>query len=352
MAVTLQDIENLSIEVKALVDARLPLETNLAEAGTGHGKRLQELTESISTSLAKGETLDATIRTSQLGAPRMLAAAVAAGVRSGELGSAVEVLGDMAHDIINLRRRILQSLSYPLTVMGMAIVLFVVFIRDFFVKIRSIILDDVDRPKSPVLEALLNFDAEYSWWPILIPVCLIVGIGVWLVSGRAASISFKGPERMLLWLPGVRGMVRDLQFYNLSRMISLLVERQIPLNEAMQLAGACCGSDPLDKACAAAAAEIENGDPPVATEENWKAGSLPPLITTCLRQSSSQEDVFNKRLLGVAGYYRRRLQISIAWLRNVVPIAMFVIVGGGSVVIYGLAVFWPVTEIYRMLSPQ
>ena len=92
MAVTLQDIENLSIEVKALVDARLPLETNLAEAGTGHGRRLQELTESISTSLAKGETLDATIRTSQLGAPRMLAAAVAAGVRSGELGSAVEVL--------------------------------------------------------------------------------------------------------------------------------------------------------------------------------------------------------------------------------------------------------------------
>lgn len=352
MAVNLQDIENLSTEVKALVDARLPLETNLAEAGEGHGKRLQDLTESISESLARGESLDTTIRSNKQGAPRMLAAAVAAGIRSGQLGSAVEVLGDMAHDIIDLRRRILQSISYPLTVLALAIVLFIVFIREFLVRIRRVILDDVERPDSPVLEAMLNFDAEFWWWPLLIPAAFVICIAIWLISGRAASISFKGPERLLMLLPGVGGMVRDLQFYNLSRMISLLVERQIPLDEALQLAGACCGSDPLDQACTEAAAAIQQGNPPVPVSDNWKTGSLPPLVATCLRQSSNQEDVFNKRLTGVAGYYRRRLQISIAWLRNVVPIAMFVIIGGGTVVVYGLAVFWPVTEIYRMLSPQ
>ena len=282
----------------------------------------------------------------------MLAAAVAAGVRSGELGSAVEVLGDMAHDVVDLRRRILQSISYPLTIMGLALVMFCVFIRTFLGSVRFALLDDHATPRSAVLENLLRFDSECYWWPLLLPVLGAAVLIVWFMSGRAASISFKGPERVLLLLPGVRGMVRDLQFYNLSRMLCLLVERKIPLNESLLLAGACCGNNALDSACQTAAAEIEKGNPPVADTANWKSGQLPPLMASCLKQTSDKEEVFNHRLTGVAGYYRRRLQVSVAWLRNIVPIAMFAIIGGGSVVVYGLTVFWPVTEIYRMLAPQ
>lgn len=352
MGITLQEIEDLSIEVKALVDAGLPLETHLASAGKGHGKRLQELTQTISESLSNGQSLEDTIRSSKSGASRMLAASVAAGIRSGQLGATVEVLGDMAHDIVDLRRRILQSISYPLTVMGLALVMFCVFIRAFLSRVRYALLDDIEASDSALLGNLLRWDATYYWWPILVPILGLVCLLVWLVSGRAASISFRGPERLMLLLPGVRGMVRDLQFYNLSRMLCLLVERNIPLDESLLLAGACCGSDSLDNACQTAAAEITKGNSPVTPSANWKKGSLPPLVATCLRQTSDHEDVLNHRLSGVAGYYRRRLQVSVAWLRNIVPIAMFVIIGGGSVVVYGLTVFWPVTEIYQLLSLQ
>ncbi|MEO1983040.1 MAG: type II secretion system F family protein, partial [Fuerstiella sp.] len=110
-----------------MVAAGLPLESNLARAGQGHGRRLEQLTESISTSLSDGLSLEETIRTNKVGAPRMLAAAVAAGVRTGQLGGTIEMLGDFADDLVDLRQRVLQSITYPLTIVAMALLLFFVF---------------------------------------------------------------------------------------------------------------------------------------------------------------------------------------------------------------------------------
>ncbi len=351
MSVTLEDIQNLSVEVKALIDAGLPLEANLAEAGSGHGQRLRDLTESISESLTKGQPLDEAIRANSKGAPRLLAAAVAAGVRSGQLGASIEMLGDMASDVADLRRTILQSISYPLIVIATALTLFFVFIRAFLARVGSL-MRDVDIEGASWLAWLVDLDQQYWWWPLLFPlVAALTGL-VWVMSGRAESLSFSGPERLLFLLPGVKGLIRDLQFYSLTRMLSMLVDRQIPLDESLLLAGACSGSESLDAACQTNAKLVRSGSVPALEKDaRWVPGQLPPLLQTCLR-SSQHEAEFNHRLVSVSGYYRRRLQTSIGWLRNIVPVAMFVILGGGTVVLYSLVVFLPVVEIYRFLTPN
>lgn len=346
MPVNLQDISNLSAEVKALVDAGLPLEANLAAAGSGHGRRLEKMAQSISESLASGKSLDETIRSESVGAPRLLAAAVAAGVRSGRLGEAVEMLGDMANDLVDLRRRILQSVSYPLTVAAMGLLLFCLFIRTFLFQVDQLLADHSF--DYSVLRYLVELDRTYWWWPGILPAAGVLCLLFWVVSGRAASMAFRGPERVFLLLPGVRSMIRDLRFYNLARMFAMMVERGLPLHEALQLAGACCGSSALDDACRVAAAKVEKGNPPDdrGTAE-WQPGRLPPLLASGLHQTHLHEAQLLERLRGITGYYRRRLQVSILWLKNIVPVAMFVIIGGGSVALYALTVFWPVAEIYR-----
>lgn len=351
MPVSLQEIEDLSIEVKALVSANLPLERNLAEAGRSYGPQLQELTSTISRKLSNGEPLEDVIRSNSAGAPRMLAAAVAAGLKSGHLAASIEVLGDMAHDIVELRRRVLHSISYPMLVMGMAVVLFCVFIRQFLARVRFVMVDSFRASADSLLVQLLDLDRAWWWWPWIFPSVMVLLGAVWLFSGRAASMNFRGPERLLLWLPGVRGMVRDLQFYSLTRMLCLLVEREIPLPDALLLAGSCSGSDQLENACQQAAGKVSSGTRLELEDRPWSAGDLPPLVTVCLQESTGQTQELNQQLLGVAGFYRRRLHTSLAWLRNIVPVAMFVIIGGGSVVAYGLTVFWPVTQIYYYLSP-
>ena len=349
MSITLEDIQNLSAEVGALVEAGLPLEANLADAGAGHGQRLENLTKQISDSLESGTPLDETIRQQNIGPSRMLCAAVAAGIRTGNLAQSVEMLGDMASDLVDLRRRILSAISYPMTVVVVALTLFCFFIRAFLARVY-VLISDPTQPSTGLLRSLLEFDMKYWWWPYLLPAVGLLCLLLWVISGRAASMAFRGPEYILFLLPGVRGLVRDLQFYNLSRMLSLLIDRQVPLHEALRLAGASSGHRGLDFACDAVANSIQTGELPAAPAI-WTSGALPPLLHACLGHAGAGEDLFRERLRSVAAYYRRRVQVSSMWLRNIVPIAMFVIIGGGTVTMYAFSVFWPVTEIYRHVTP-
>ena len=352
-SVTLEDISNLSTEVQALVAAGLPLETNLAQAGQGYGKRLEQLTESISIGLAEGQSLEDTIRNNRIGAPRMLAAAVAAGVRTGQLGSTIEMLGDLADDLVELRQRVLQSITYPLTIVAMALLLFFVFIRNFLAAIGDTLDDAATAQSASTMRHVIAFDAQYWWWPLLFPAVGLLLAFLWVVTGRASSMAFKGPEKVLLLLPGVGAMIRDLQFYSLTRMLSLLVERELPLSDSLLLAGACCGNSALDVACQQTARELQQGNIPVpGKNENWRPGNLPPLLLACVRNCSLREDQFKERLGSVVAYYGRRLSISVSWLRNIIPVAMLLVIGGGTVAMYALTVFLPITELYRFLAPN
>ncbi|MCA9083805.1 MAG: type II secretion system F family protein [Planctomycetaceae bacterium] len=350
MAITLEDIQHLSDEIRSLVQAGLPLEGNLADAGSGHRPQLQRLTEQISQDLASGRSLQEIVNDDRMGVPRILQAAVAAGVESGQLSSTIEMLGDVAADLSELRRRILQALSYPLTVMAMAVILFVVFIRTFLDRVRMVVTDFHRAPET-VFDHLLLLDERYSWWPIIFPAALLFWIVLWLLSGRASAVAFRGPERVFLLLPGVRGLIRDLRFYTLSRMLNLLVHRETPLPDALVLSGACVGDRHLDRACQNLAEQLQRGNiPEEALRQPWVPGRFPPLLAAGLKQSGTDENQLRERLESITGYYRRRLQISMTWMKNVVPVLLFFVVGGGAVLLYSTSMFWSISELYRQLS--
>lgn len=145
-------------------------------------------------------------------------------------------------------------------------------------------------------------------------------------------------------------MIRDLQFYTLTRIIELMIAQQMELSEALLLAGGCTGNPALDRASRQAAERVSAGESPVSgTQLKWRPGRLPPLLSTCLTQASNEAQ-FLSHLRGVASHYHRRLQVNVTWLQHVVPVAMFVVIGGGTALLYGLTVFWPVAELYQHLG--
>lgn len=257
----------------------------------------------------------------------------------------------MARDLIDLRRRVLQSISYPLIVMAVAVVLFCAFIRVFLSRVSVVLSDPASDSVTPVLNRLIELDQQYWWWPAVVPAVALGVTAVWVASGRASSMAFRGPERILFLVPGVSGLVRDLQFYTLARTLALLVERELALPEALLLAGACSGNVALDKTCRTASAKIGTGGlPPESYRTAWRPGALPPLLAAAVLQKASDHRVFQQRLHSVSAFYRRRLTVSTLWVRNVVPMAMFLVIGGGTLFLYAMSVFWPVTEMYYQMG--
>lgn len=348
---SLEDIQHLSEEISHLVRAGMPLEESLAEAGKGRGRRFQAVAESISNGLNRGQPLRELVNQEAVGAPRMLASAVGAGVRSGDLGLAVELMGDFASDVVTLRNKLFHSAMYPLTIMAVASLLIVIVIQHALeVFLETIVSWNI--AIHPWLQWFLEFNRDVPGWTLFFPIAGFLLLLLWTVSGRAAAMTFRGPERLLLLLPGVQSLVRDLQTYTVVRMMSLLIERGLPLQEALILAGGACGSARLERACRDSAARIETGQS--AVDNGLNAGSagkgLPPLLRVSLKQVQHDEERLVHRLRSVAEFYRNRLERNATWIRLTMPVLMFVMVGGGTVLAYGMMVFWPMTEIYSNLG--
>jgi type II secretory pathway component PulF len=350
-SLTLEDIQHLSDEVRHLVNAGMPLEESLAAAGRGRGDRLQKLTQTISDGLSQGRSLQDIVEQQTVGVPRMLASAVGAGVQSGDLGLTIELMGDFAADVVELRNKLLQSAAYPLTIVAVAGLLVVLVVQHALERFLETIVS-WNIKANPVLVTLLEWNRDMPGWVLLIPLAGLILFAFWTMSGRAAAMTFRGPERLLLLLPGVGALVRDLRYYTLSRMLSLLTERGLPLQDALRLAGGASGSTRLEHACREMAARIERGAS--VSDERLPGISqrnrLPSLLQVCLKQVEHNEARMVHRLRSVADFYRNRLQRNSAWVRLLMPVVLFIVIGGGCVLLYATMIFWPVTELYRNLG--
>lgn len=351
---SLEDMQALSEEISHLVRAGMPLEESLAQAGVGRGERLAHVMKKLSDGLNQGKPLPELIKSESIGAPRMLASAIGAGMQSNSLSLAVEMMGDFAADIIDLRNRLLEAAAYPLSVVLIASALLILFVQNTLEMFLETI-QSWDLQVNSVLMTLLEWNKAAPWWTYVVPVGILMLVGLWIVSGRAAMMAFRGPEKVFLLLPGVRPLVRDLQNYTLTRMLSLLTDRGIPLPDALTLAGGASGAARLELACNEVSTKIRNGDGiggagSSNTPQAYRRYLLPPLLDVCLQQVQHSEDRLVLRLRTIADFYRNRLERNFAWLRLLMPFVMFVVIAGGCALFYSVMVFWPAAELYRHLG--
>ncbi len=234
--------------------------------------------------------------------------------------------------------------------LGVAFALCAGVIRHCVVQVRILLLD-FQIQVHPVLDQLLEWNEAYPEWLWFPPSAALIVVAVWFSSGRASAMEFRGPERLLLLLPGLRSVIRDMRFYTLTRMLSLLIEKQVPLPDALLVAGATCGSLDLDQACRRTAEQVRNGTASgVLPGSRWRRGELPPLLHACLKQTADDGDRFLIRLKAITEHYRTRLEFNTAWLTTVLPLVLLVTVAGGAVLLYVCSVYWPIIELYRKMS--
>lgn len=339
----LENIRILCDEVSSLVDAGLPLEAHLADAGKGHGSRLKSLTEEISRQMEQGDSLQDVISNGPSGMPSFVPASIAAGIRTGRLSDSVEIMGDAASAMLSVRRNLVHSVTYPFLVLMVACLLFSLFVSRYLASIRFLLTDF--RLEQTALFQLVQWNKAWPWWPMVAPAIGLLILVVWFVSGRAATLSFRGLERLLLVLPGVSGLIRNLHRMTFGRILSLMVDRSVPLPDALVLAGNSCGDAEIAAASSVAAEQIRLGRGPLA-----ESGSeLPPMFAACLDSATVTEQQLKVRLPAITAFYERRIQIGMSWLGSVIPVLMLVVIGGGAVALYAVSVFWPMTQLFYLL---
>jgi len=337
--ISLDQLAALNDEIAALARAGVPLDRGLRALGRDLPGRLGRVTESLGRRLESGE--DLTIALANAGAtfPPVYRAVVMAGLKSGRLASALEGVSTTVRRVAEVRRVTVISMIYPVIVFSVA---------------TFVLIFSTTQTIPAVAESYASFGIEppawYTWlysvslflsrWLIWIWVAVTAAIIAWyFCSGRSTAMGGRSGRATT-----VRGMLRLGRVATFAEILALLVQQDVPLDEAVVLAGEASGDSGLAQGSAALAERIragQSGGPPIA--------EFPPLLGWLLASRPQREPLI-RALHQAAAAYRQRAERTANWLGLYLPILMSAGVGGLAALFYGLLIFAPVYHVLYQLG--
>jgi general secretion pathway protein F len=344
-AISIEQLVALNDEIASLVRAGVPLELGLRETGRDATGRLKEISETLAARMSSGASLAEALGAEQSRLPAAYRTVVEAGLRAGRLSAALESLSNYARELVELRRQVALALLYPLIVVSLAYLLFLVVIVDLVDRLRET-YELFHLPIGwPLAIMVWAADAATRWWWVF-PLCAAVSILWWMLSGGAHVLSFSGPARPLAWVPGVGLISRRFQFANFADLLGLLVDHDVPLPEAMRLSAEATAGPSLGNSVHQLAALVEQGN--TASRGGYRYG-FPPFLFWVLTQGR-QSGELPRLLRHAATIYRRRAAHLVNWFKVVFPIVTALLIGGGVTGLYALTLFGPLIRFWSDLG--
>jgi type II secretory pathway component PulF len=125
------------------------------------------------------------------------------------------------------------------------------------------------------------------------------------------------------------------------------LEAGVPLPEGLRMAAAAWENNALEQAALAHAAALASGQTP--NEHSPFAAALPPLLRWAIWHADEHVDkAWALRM--AAGAYRESAERRVGRLQILAPIVACVLIGGGVVLLYALALFVPVVQMLHGLA--
>jgi type II secretory pathway component PulF len=336
---TLNDLIALNDEIAALVRAGVPLEAGLAELGGDLPGRLGQFTTILAERTARGESLAQAIAGDAGKLPSAYRAVVEAGVRAGRLPAALEAVAVSARRMSETCRLTAIAALYPLLVILVAWfgLLFLACVLAPRLAAMFLAFDVPGRWFFDVLTRAGN--SAWYWGPIVpaIVLLLVVAWGIVQTEGRWA-------ERLVSWVPWTGRMLRYSRMATFLEVLTLLIENQTPLPEAVILAAEASGDPPTLRLARQVADTLQNGQTHLAGD-----ATLPPLINWLLL-AAGRDDALLPALRHAAAAYHRQARHQSDLLRLLLPIFLTIAVGGTVTALYVLAVFAPYVAMLRSMT--
>jgi general secretion pathway protein F len=348
--ITLDELIALNDEILALTRCGVPLERGLGHLGRDLPGNLGGLAAEISVRLERGEDLAKILGEMGGGFPPVYRAVVESGIRGGRLTAALEGLATTTRRVAELRRMVGLALVYPLVVLSLACALFALFVPRFMVTLLAA-YEAQDVPISPGLMWTARFLEHFGSWVAFIPVvAILLVLAWWWWSRRAIAAQTARFAAATSFVPQVGHLLRVGRTATFLEVLALLLEQQVPLPEALRLAGATSGDVHLNASAGDLADRVERGEDGGQTP--WRRSSIPAIIRWRLLQPNAFEGL-TAALRHAADTSRRRTQHLVDWLTLYLPLLLTVAIGGTATAIYIWCLMVPWLNFLRdMGSPS
>jgi general secretion pathway protein F len=331
----------------ALIRAGVPLERGLIAAGRDLQGRLGSIVGDLGERLGQGERLPEALAGSKRRIPAIYRAVVEAGIRSGRLSEALEGMADIARGFAEMRRAVALAMIYPLALVSLAYGLGLIFL----LQIAPRFIQTFDVLGLAPLRSLNDLVALNEWviyWGPIPPLLLVILAVVWFQSGQAMTLDSGWLSSLFQRLPVIGSMIRYFRAANFADLLALMIDHQVPLEEAVTLAGEASGDRKFLASSLALAGTIRSGQDGRSVAPADLAG-FPPLLGWILSGGRGQGDLA-VALRHVAWTYRRKAENRGQFLRSALPTLLMLGIGAGAVILYALLLFIPLTRLWDELA--
>jgi general secretion pathway protein F len=380
---TWEQLSAFNDEFVALVRAGIPLDLGFRRLGRELPGQLGQAMQAVGQRLESGSNLTQALGGTPELFPPVYQAVVRAGVESGRLAAALEGLSTTVRRVGETRRNMLVALIYPWIVFTVA---------------SAVLFLSAHPVTTTIAECFRSFRIEPPSWLVLllrgIQPLVVTVISFWLLF-TSVFVFWYFRSRQVTKLSAMRASNSLSRMFYLSRLaeatdlLALLVERRVPLGDAIPLAFAATGDRQLEQAATAFAGGIQRGAIPrsevqlgagrssplrsiSAESPRHRSASVPtgaagaegdtpillnpvpmdsfPAWLAWLLTNQTDGDGLIRALRQAAHSYRRRAQRLGRWLGVYVPIILSAGVGGLVALFYGLTTLAPLYQLLYQFS--
>jgi len=342
-----EDLITLNEEIAALAKAGLPLDQGLSVmAKEMNSGKLKNVTEQLANDMRAGHTLPQALQRQQASLPPYYAALLAAGLRSGKLGDVLGTMTLYSRSIADFRSSIVSALLYPTIVLFVGVGM-LVFVSKMVLP-TYIEIFQAFKMKLPLITEMLIFVAERSVTLLAVP---LVTITIGLVVMR--WVLERTPRGRVIWarfvyaLPVLGTLVRSARLAAFTDLLGILVERAVPLPEALRLACEASSDPLLTQGGAHIESELREG---VSLATALHRQKLVPQLVVWMIGFGEKQNTLGTSLRQVAQMYRRQAEIRATLMRTVLPPLLILLVAAALAGPFIFGLMGPMIELLDGLS--
>ncbi|WP_225207679.1 type II secretion system inner membrane protein GspF [Novosphingobium huizhouense] len=320
-----------------------PLEESLRTiARQSEKERTRAILANVHAGVVEGLPLAEAMRREERSFPPVYRAMVAAGESSGSLPAIAMRLADLHERQAAVRAKIMAALAYPIVLSLVAIAV----VAGLMISVVPRVVEQFENASRqlPLLTraviALSQVLAAW-WWAILL--ALVLALAGFVRALRDPAFR-RSVDALVLRLPLVGRLVRDVHAASLARTLATMIEARLPLVEGLRLATRTASNTVQREALGAIAEKVRAGRAlSVALRE---AGTFPPLLVY-LAASGEAAGQLAAMLERAADYLEREFEAFTATAMALLEPAIIVVMGVVVAMII-LAILLPILQLQNL----
>jgi type IV pilus assembly protein PilC len=336
-----KDIAIFSRQLATMMKSGVPLITSLEIIGNGQKNlRMKKLVNDLRVDIEGGSSIYEALSKFPVQFDDLFRNLVRAGESAGVLETILDTIATYKENIESIKGKIKKALFYPITVVGVAILVCGVLMVFVVPSFREAFAGyGADLPAFTNLVFGISDKLVKYWWLVLL-VSMAAFAAFMFAYKRSANMRYT-IDRLLLKIPVVGKVVNDSAIARFSRTLAVSFKAGVPLVEAMDSVAGATGNRVYERAVLAMRDDIAVGYP---VNVAMKQVNLFPHMVVQMTAIGEEAGALDTMLFKVAEFYEQEVSNTVDALSSLIEPMVMVIIGTmvGAIVI---AMYLPIFKL-------